>query len=36
MGLKPEGSTSAELARVVAQDIRKWTAVARAANIKNN
>jgi len=36
MGLKPEGSTSAELARVVAQDIKKWTAVAKAANIKNN
>ncbi|HEY7687798.1 MAG TPA: tripartite tricarboxylate transporter substrate binding protein [Dongiaceae bacterium] len=36
MGLKPEGSSSAELARVVAQDIKKWTAVAKAANIKNN
>ena len=36
MGLKPEGSSSAELARAVAQDIKKWTAVAKAANIKNN
>jgi tripartite-type tricarboxylate transporter receptor subunit TctC len=36
MGLKPEGGSSAELARVVAQDIKKWTAVAKAANIKNN
>jgi hypothetical protein len=36
MGLKPEGGTSEELGRVVAGDIRKWTAVARAANIKNN
>ncbi len=36
MGLKPEGSSSEELARVVAQDITKWTAVAKAANIKND
>src|SRR5688500_5313120 len=36
MGLKPEGSTLAELARVVAQDVTKWPAVAKAANIKNN
>jgi tripartite-type tricarboxylate transporter receptor subunit TctC len=36
MGLKPEGSSSAELARVVAQDIKKWIAVDKAANIKNN
>jgi tripartite-type tricarboxylate transporter receptor subunit TctC len=36
MGLKPEGSSSAELGKVVARDIEKWTAVAKAANIKNN
>jgi tripartite-type tricarboxylate transporter receptor subunit TctC len=36
MGLKPEGGSPAELGRVVASDIRKWTAVAKAANIKND
>ncbi|MGH8668087.1 MAG: Bug family tripartite tricarboxylate transporter substrate binding protein [Burkholderiales bacterium] len=36
MGLKPEGGSSAELAKVVARDLEKWTAVAKAANIKNN
>jgi tripartite-type tricarboxylate transporter receptor subunit TctC len=36
MGLKPEGGSSAELGKVVARDIAKWTAVAKAANIKNN
>jgi tripartite-type tricarboxylate transporter receptor subunit TctC len=36
MGLKPEGGSSAELAQVVARDIKKWTAVAKAANIKND
>ena len=36
MGLEPEGGSSAELGKVVARDIQKWTAVAKAANIKNN
>jgi tripartite-type tricarboxylate transporter receptor subunit TctC len=36
MGLKPEGGSSAELGKRVARDIEKWTAVAKAANIKNN
>jgi tripartite-type tricarboxylate transporter receptor subunit TctC len=36
MGLDPVGGTSDELARRVRADIEKWTAVARAANIKNN
>ncbi len=36
MGLTPEGGSPAELAQVVARDIEKWTAVAKAANIKNN
>jgi tripartite-type tricarboxylate transporter receptor subunit TctC len=36
MGLTPEGGSAAALAKVVARDIEKWTAVAKAANIKNN
>ena len=36
MGLDPVGSTSAELGRIVARDIAKYTAVAKAANIKND
>jgi tripartite-type tricarboxylate transporter receptor subunit TctC len=36
MGLDPVGSSSEELGRVVARDIEKWTAVAKAANIKND
>jgi tripartite-type tricarboxylate transporter receptor subunit TctC len=36
MGLVPVGSTEEELARVVARDIQKYTAVAKAANIKND
>ena len=36
MGVDPVGSTSEELGRQVALDIEKWTAVARAANIKND
>jgi tripartite-type tricarboxylate transporter receptor subunit TctC len=36
MGLDPVGSSSEELGRQVASDIQKWTAVARAANIKND
>ncbi len=36
MGLDPVGGSSEDLGRRVAQDIEKWTAVARAANIKND
>jgi tripartite-type tricarboxylate transporter receptor subunit TctC len=36
MGLDPVGSTPEELGRVVKRDIEKWTAVAKAANIKND
>jgi len=36
MGLEPVGGTSQELAERVSSDIRKWTAVAKAANIKNH
>jgi tripartite-type tricarboxylate transporter receptor subunit TctC len=36
MGLVPVGSTEEELARVVTRDIEKYTAVAKAANIKND
>jgi tripartite-type tricarboxylate transporter receptor subunit TctC len=36
MGVDPLGGSSEELARQVARDIEKWTAVARAANIKND
>ncbi len=36
MGLTPEGGTPDELAKVVARDIDKWSAVAKAANIKND
>jgi tripartite-type tricarboxylate transporter receptor subunit TctC len=36
MGLDPVGGSSEELGRRVANDIAKWTAVARAANIKND
>ena len=36
MGLRPIGGTSEDLAKRVAADIEKWTAVARAANIKND
>jgi tripartite-type tricarboxylate transporter receptor subunit TctC len=36
MGLDPVGSSSEELAKVLARDIEKWTAVAKAANIKND
>ena len=32
--VEPEGTTSEELARIVARDIARWTAVAKAANIK--
>jgi tripartite-type tricarboxylate transporter receptor subunit TctC len=36
MGLDPVGGSSEALAKQVAADIQKWTAVARAANIKND
>ena len=36
MGLRPIGGTSEDLAKRVAADIEKWTAVAKAANIKND
>ena len=36
MGLDPVGSTPGELGRIVARDIAKYTAVAKAANIKND
>ena len=36
MGLDPVGSTSEELARVQSRDLDKYTAVAKAANIKND
>jgi tripartite-type tricarboxylate transporter receptor subunit TctC len=36
MGVDPVGGTSEDLARRVRQDIEKWTAVAKAANIKND
>jgi tripartite-type tricarboxylate transporter receptor subunit TctC len=36
MGLDPVGGTSQELATRVRRDIEKWTAVAKAANIKND
>jgi tripartite-type tricarboxylate transporter receptor subunit TctC len=36
MGLDPVGGSSEELGRRVRADIAKWTAVAKAANIRNN
>jgi tripartite-type tricarboxylate transporter receptor subunit TctC len=36
MGLEPVGGSSEELGHRVASDIAKWTAVAKAANIKND
>ena len=36
MGLDPVGGSSEDLARRVRSDIEKWTAVAKAANIKND
>jgi tripartite-type tricarboxylate transporter receptor subunit TctC len=36
MGLQPVGGTSEELGQRVERDIAKWTAVAKAANIKND
>ncbi|TAK81429.1 MAG: tripartite tricarboxylate transporter substrate binding protein [Betaproteobacteria bacterium] len=36
MGLQPIGSSSEDLGRRLASDIEKWTAVAKAANLKND
>jgi len=36
MMVDPVGNTSEELGRIVAADIARWTAVARAANIRND
>src|SRR2546428_3738995 len=36
MGLDPVGGSSEDLGRQVARDLEKWTAVAKAANIKND
>jgi tripartite-type tricarboxylate transporter receptor subunit TctC len=36
MGLDPVGGSAEELGRQVARDIEKWSAVARAANIRND
>jgi tripartite-type tricarboxylate transporter receptor subunit TctC len=36
LGVDPVGSTPEELSRVVARDLEKWTAVAKAANIKSD
>ncbi|HEY5900386.1 MAG TPA: tripartite tricarboxylate transporter substrate binding protein [Burkholderiales bacterium] len=36
MGLDPVGGTPEELAKIVARDVEKYTAVAKAANIKND
>jgi tripartite-type tricarboxylate transporter receptor subunit TctC len=36
MGLEPVGGSSEELARRVSSDIEKWSAVAKAANIRND
>jgi len=36
MALEPVGSSAEDLGRRVARDIEKWTAVAKAANIKND
>ena len=36
LGVDPVGGSPEELGRVLARDIEKWTAVARAANIRND
>ncbi len=36
MGVDPVGNSSEEFARIIAADIIKWTAVAKAANIKSD
>jgi tripartite-type tricarboxylate transporter receptor subunit TctC len=35
MGVDPVGNSSEEFGRIIAADIAKWTAVAKAANIKS-
>jgi tripartite-type tricarboxylate transporter receptor subunit TctC len=34
MSIVPSGNTSEEFRAIIARDIEKWTAVAKAANIK--
>ena len=34
LAVEPEGTTSEELARVIRQDIERWTAVAKQANVR--
>jgi len=36
LGVDPVGNTSEEFGRILARDIERWTAVAKAANIKND
>jgi tripartite-type tricarboxylate transporter receptor subunit TctC len=36
LGIEPVGNSPEELRRIVARDIERWTAVAKAANIKND
>jgi tripartite-type tricarboxylate transporter receptor subunit TctC len=36
LGVDPVGGTPEELARVVARDIERWSAVAKAANIRSD
>jgi tripartite-type tricarboxylate transporter receptor subunit TctC len=36
LGVDPVGNTSEEFGRIIAADIAKWTAVAKAANIKSD
>jgi len=36
LGVQPEGGTPEDLARTLARDIQRWSAVAKAANIKND
>jgi tripartite-type tricarboxylate transporter receptor subunit TctC len=34
LAVEPVGNTSEQFARIIAADIERWTAVAKAANIK--
>jgi tripartite-type tricarboxylate transporter receptor subunit TctC len=36
MTLDPVGNTSEEFGKIIAADIQRWTAVAKAANIRSN
>jgi tripartite-type tricarboxylate transporter receptor subunit TctC len=36
LGVDPAGGPPEELARVLARDLEKWTAVAKAANIRSD